>query len=297
MDKKKQVLIFGATGHVGGAAARELLQRGWQVRAVSRTPASEKARALAALGADVRQADMDDRASLEKVFAGQSRVLSVQNWTTSGVDGEIRQGKLVADVAKEAGVAHLIYLSAGPGEPGTGVPHFESKITVENYMRTLGLPFTIVRPGPFMELMTAKEFYPPLVTWGVMPRITGWDLPIPWAAVRDIGTAVANLFEDPDTWIGRDLQTFTSDIKSLRECQAAFVAVTGKKPRRLPLPNALFKRMAGEEFITMWQWMADWGDPEKLSDLAAVAREACPQPLDVVGWLRQSVNGNNSRRQ
>ncbi|MCB9422225.1 MAG: NmrA family NAD(P)-binding protein [Ardenticatenaceae bacterium] len=42
----KSVLIFGATGNMGGAAARALLARGWQVRAVSRSPQSEKAQAL-----------------------------------------------------------------------------------------------------------------------------------------------------------------------------------------------------------------------------------------------------------
>lgn len=295
MGKEKQALVFGATGHVGGAAARELLRRGWQVYAVSRTPTSKKAQALAALGAEVKQADMEDRASLKAVLEGQNRVLSVQNWTTSGVEGEIRQGKLVADVAAEAGVEHLVYLSAGIGEPGTGVPHFESKIEVENHMRQLRLPFTILRPGPFMELLTAKEFYPALTAWGVMPKVTGWDTPLPWAAVPDIGTAVANMFEDPETWIGRDLKTLISDIKSLRECQAVFVEMTGKKPLRLPLPNSLFKRLAGAEFITMWQWLVDWVDTEQLQSYVPDSREACPQPLDVASWLRFSHNGQYGR--
>ena len=65
-------------------------------------------------------------------------------------------------------------------------------------MRGLGLPFTIVRPGPFMELLTDKEFFPPLSVWGAQIKILGWDKPIPWIAVRDIGIAVANIFEDDD---------------------------------------------------------------------------------------------------
>ena len=288
MVNEKEALIFGATGHVGGAAARELLQRGWRVRAVSRNPGNDKARALAALGAEVKQADMEDRTSLERVFSGRRRVLSVQSWTTSGADGEVRQGKLVADVAKEAGVEHLIYLSAGVGERGTGVAHFESKIAVEDHMRELGLPFTILRPGPFMELMTAREFFPPLAAWGVMPKVAGWDLPVPWTAVGDIGTAVANMFEDPDTWIGRDLKTLVSDVKSLRECQAIFVEVTGKKPFGLPLPTGLFKRMADEEFITMWRWMAEWEGMADLPALTEASREACPEPVDVASWLMNS---------
>lgn len=107
----KQVLIFGATGNMGGAAARELLARGWQVRAVSRNPQSEKAQALAALGAELVRADMDDRGSLDAAFDGMTRVFSVQNWSTSSVDGEIRQGKLVANAARAAGVTHLAFSS------------------------------------------------------------------------------------------------------------------------------------------------------------------------------------------
>ena len=93
MQANKHVLIFGATGNMGGATARELLKRGWQVRAVTRNPESEKARDLAKRGAEVVQADMADRTSLDRVFEGMKRVFSVQNWTQHGTDGEIRQGK------------------------------------------------------------------------------------------------------------------------------------------------------------------------------------------------------------
>ncbi len=54
------------------------------------------------MGAKAVQADMDDRASLNAAFAGMTRVFSVQNWTTSGVEGEVRQGELVADWAQAA---------------------------------------------------------------------------------------------------------------------------------------------------------------------------------------------------
>lgn len=77
MSEKKSVLVFGATGNVGGATAWELLRRGWHIRAVTRTPESEKARAISALGAEVVQGDMDDRVSLERVFDGMTRVFSV----------------------------------------------------------------------------------------------------------------------------------------------------------------------------------------------------------------------------
>jgi len=292
MDNK-HVLIFGATGNIGGAATREMLKRGWQVRAVTRTPESEKAWALAEIGADVIQADMEDRLSLEKVFDGMEHVLSVQNWTTSGVEGEMRQAKTVADVAHSVGVRHLVYISAGTGNRGTGIPHFENKIVVEDYMRELGLPFTIVRPTPFMELLSEKEFYPAMATWGVEPKIIGWDLPIPWISVYDLGQAVANAFEDPQKWIGRDVP-MCGDIKTLGESRAIFTQIDGKKPTRIPLPLWLFEKMAGDEFIEMWNWMDNWIGQAGVSGLMEImeqSRMLVPEMLDMESWLREKRNG------
>jgi len=292
MEKNKLVLIFGATGNIGGATARELLKRGWHVRAVTRTPGSDKAEALAMLGAEVVQGDMEDRASLEVVFDSIPRVLSVQNWVTNGVEGEIRQGKLVANVARSAGVEHLVYASAGTGERGSGIPHFENKIVVEDYMRQLGLPFTIVRPTPFMELLSEKEFYPAMGTWGVEPKVVGWDTPLPWVAVHDLGLAISNVFEDPRTYIGQDI-TICSDVKTLAESQAIFTAIDGKKPLRIPLPVWMFGKMAGDEFVNMWRWMAgfvrDVG-PEGLWDMVEASREVSPELLDMESWLQMKRN-------
>lgn len=291
---ERQVLIFGATGNVGGATTREMLRRGWQVRAVTRNPASEKARALAALGAEVVQGDMDDRASLDRVFDGFRRVLSVQNWQVSGPEGEVRQGKQVAEAARSAGVEHLVFASAGTGEANTGVPHFDNKLIIEQHMQELGLPFTVVRPVPFMELMSKKEFFPPVGIWGFSPKILGWNTPLPWVAVRDIGIAIANIFENPEDWIGRE-QILCGDVKTLDECRDIFTAVTGKRPFRVPLPAWLFGKMAGNELVIMWEWMKAWiarQGMEGLCELRDAARSACPELLDVETWLKMQQEDN-----
>jgi uncharacterized protein YbjT (DUF2867 family) len=293
MIDNKKVLIFGATGNIGGAAARELLKRNWQVRAVTRSPGSDKALVLAKLGAEVVQADMDDRPSLEVVFEGMPRVLSVQNWVTSGIEGETKQGKLVAEVAQSVGVKHLVYGSAGTGKVGSGIPHFDNKIVVENYMRELEIPFTIVRPTPFMELLSEVEFFPPMAAWGVKPKIIGWDAPIPWVAVHDIGIAIANIFEAPEVWISQDL-TLCGDVKSVGESKAIFTAIDGRKPLRIPLPLWLFGKMAEDEFIQMWEWLADYIAEEGYQGLSVLmenTRKVCPEMLDMESWLKMKRNG------
>jgi uncharacterized protein YbjT (DUF2867 family) len=288
MNNGKQVLIFGATGNVGGATTRELLKRGWSVRAVTRNPTSDKAKAVANLGAEVVQGDMADKASLEAAFDGIQRVLSVQNPWISGSEGELHQGKLVAEVARSAKVEHLVYSSAGTGLPNTGIPHFQTKVEVETHIRNLEIPFTVIRPGPFMEVLVKKEFYPAMGAWGAEPKVLGWNTPIPWVAVSDIGIAAANIFDDPKKWLGKDVTLF-GDVKTLAECKDVFREVNGKKPFRLPLPLWLFRKMAGNELILMWKWMVEWiADlgPEGLGDIVESSRKVCPEMLDLESWLK-----------
>ena len=115
------IAVVGATGLQGGAVTRRLLQDHWPVRALTRNPEAKKARALAELGAEVVKADLSDPVSLERAFDGVHGVFSVQNHHLSGYEGEVRQGKQVAEVAKRAGVAQVVYSAAGIGVEGTGV--------------------------------------------------------------------------------------------------------------------------------------------------------------------------------
>jgi uncharacterized protein YbjT (DUF2867 family) len=293
---RNTVLVFGATGNLGGATARELLLRGWHVRAVTRNPKGKKALALTELGAELIAADMDDRHSLDAAFDGTKQVFSVQNWTTSGVDGEARQGKIVAEAARVAQVEHLVFGSAGTGQAGTNVPHFDSKLEVEAYMREVGLPITIIRPGPFMELMTQKEFFPALGVWGAEPKVVGWDTPKPWTAVCDIGKAAANIFSDPGKWIGREVDVF-SDVKSLAQCRVIYNRVVGKTPFGVPIPVALFRKMAGAELVIMWEWLAEWAAEtglEELCDMREASREVVPDLLDFESWLKTNISRSNA---
>jgi hypothetical protein len=112
-------------------------------------------------------------------------------------------------------------------------------------------------------------------------------------AVHDIGLAVANAFEDPITWIDRDV-TLMGDIKTLGESREIFMSVDGKNPFRVPLPLWLFKKMAGDEFIQMWQWLVDYvkkSGRKGLLELGNPSRQLCPEPLDMESWLRMVRNG------
>ena len=296
MTGDRTVVVTGATGRQGGAVARHLLADGWRVRAVTRRPAGAPARRLAALGADVVGADMADRDGLARAFDGAYGLFSVQNPMTSGVAGEIRQGRNVADAARRCGVHHVVYGSAGTGQSGTGIGSWESKLEVQAYLQELGLPLTVLRPNAFMELMTDRKFFPAASTWHVMPGLMGADRPVWWLCLDDLGAIAARVFADPARFVGRDL-TLAADVRSIAECRQIWREVTGRPPRSIPMPVWMFERFVGTDLTTMWRWLRT-ADIEV--DLAAT-RELLPTASDVREWLVRtraggSVSGPGGRR-
>ena len=132
MANEKTILVTGATGKQGGATIAHLAKRGgFKLRAMSRKPDSDAAKAAAKLGAEVVQGDLDDRASLERALAGAWGVFSVQNTWEAGVEKEEEQGKRLARVAHDKGVQHFVYSSVGSAHKQTGIPHFDNKFRVE----------------------------------------------------------------------------------------------------------------------------------------------------------------------
>jgi uncharacterized protein YbjT (DUF2867 family) len=94
---------------------------------------------------------MDDRSSLDRAMAGVYGVYSVQDFWTVGAEREIQQGKNVADAVQATTVEHLVYSSVGGAERNAGIDHWDSRWIVEQHIRRLGIPTTMIRPASFME--------------------------------------------------------------------------------------------------------------------------------------------------
>ena len=255
MTGDRVFVVTGATGRQGGAVARHLLAEGHRVRGVTRSPDSKAARQLALLGADIVRADMASLDDMRRACTGAHGVFSVQNPMISGEQAELAQGKNVADAAADSGVSHLVYGSAGPGAPGTGVAAWDIKLAVADHARQKGLPLTVLRPMAFMELLTDKDLYPPVAAWYLMPKIIGEERPIPWLAAADLGAIAARAFADPKSYIGVDV-ALAADVRTLGECKAIWRRVRGRKPRRFPMPVWLFQRFVGPDLTRMWRWLA-----------------------------------------
>src|SRR5208337_2251511 len=147
IDKSdKVILVTGATGHQGGEAACSLLDSGWKVDAFTRGRSEKAMNTLTDMGARIVKGDMEDKKSLTNAMKGVYGVFLVTTFMDeSGIAGEIKRGKMVADAAREAGVRHFIFSSVGAAERNTGIPAFESKREIELYIKNIGLKSTIFR--------------------------------------------------------------------------------------------------------------------------------------------------------
>lgn len=198
------ILVTGATGKQGGAVARHLLRKGWSVRALTRSPEKEEAVTLLKNGAQIIKGDLEDTTSLQKALKSVYGVYSVQNSWEHGVAKEVQQGKVLAEEAKRAGVAHFVYSSVGSAHRATGIPHFESKWQIEQFIRSSGLRATIFRPVFFMDNLLMPDTLS-AVGDGTLPMGTDPDTPLQMIAVDDIGAFVQLAFDNPDEFIGKEI--------------------------------------------------------------------------------------------
>jgi len=275
------ILVSGATGQQGGAVARHLLAAGWAVRALTRDPAKPAAQALAARGATVVRGDLNDRASVERTVAGASGVFSVQNYyEAGGAEGEIRQGVALADAAKAAGVRHLVYSSVGSADRRTGIPHFESKARIEEHVRGLGVPYTILRPVFFMDNWAwARD----AIRGGVLAQPFDPDKPLQQVAVDDIGAFAALAFADPATWRGRAVD-LAGDELTMPQSAEVFARVICRPVRYERIPMDRFEQAAGKESATMFAWFNDVG---YAADIPAL-RATYPRLTTLERYLRDA---------
>ncbi|MCR8631607.1 NmrA/HSCARG family protein [Paenibacillus radicis (ex Xue et al. 2023)] len=199
-----KVLIIGATGQQGGAAVRQLLDKGWAVRAMVRDLQKKEAIELQKLGAELVWGDLEQPSSVEEAMRDVYGVFSVQALYFDDLDKEVRHGKIVADAAAAAGVSHLVYSSVSGADRNTGITSFENKGDIERYIHNLNLPATILRPVMFMD--NFKSLLEPINELINIPYMGAEESKLQMIAVQDIGAIAAIAFSEPDKYIGKALE-------------------------------------------------------------------------------------------
>ena len=255
INSEKLILVSGATGRQGGAAARELLSRGYRVRGLTRNPESERAQQLARLGVEMVKGDFNDINSLNKATQGVYGVFSVQDFWEHGKQAEITQGINFADAAKQAEVTHFVYSSVASADKNTGIPHFDSKYEIEKHIQSIQLPYTIIRPVSFMENW---EYSRADIENGVIYGPQSAETLHQHISVKDIGRFAAEAFDNPDDWLGISLD-IAGDEYTQREIAGLFSQVTGKDVKYVRTPWDEFEQQQGPEMTIMEKWFEDVG--------------------------------------
>jgi uncharacterized protein YbjT (DUF2867 family) len=257
MAKKESrtILVTGATGRQGGAALRHLRQKGFTVRAFTRDPAQDAARALVGPGTEVVQGDLNDRASVRRALEGVQGVFSVQTSVEQGVESEVRQGILLANEAKGSDVRHFIYSSVASADRNTFVPHFDSKYKIEEHIRGTGMRYTIFRPTFFMENWLAMRSQ---IEQGQLVFPLSPNTPLQMIAVDDIGAFVAMAFERPGHWEGRAVE-LAGDEFSMTELVSVFSRMAGREVVYEQAPWDEWDQKVGPDRGAMFRWFEHVG--------------------------------------
>ena len=251
----KLVLVAGATGQQGGAVARELLKAGYQVRAMTRKPDGDAAKALAAAGAEIVKGDLDDAASVSAALKGAWGAFAVQNTWEAGVEGEERQGKQFAELAKKAGVQHYVYTSVGSSHRKTGVPHFENKSRIEQTVKALGFPsYVILRPVFFMQNM--KSFFAPDANGNFYVAMSP-SRKLQMIAVTDIGKYGRLAFDKAAELNGQAIDIAGDEI-SMADAAKVISQASGK-PANHVKANIEDVRAYSADMAAMFEWFESTG--------------------------------------
>ena len=264
MKRKLNVVVIGATGKQGGAVARGLLERGHEVRAITRDPDSEKAKALAKTGATLVKAAMEDTAALRRALEGATSLFAVTT-PFGGTEAEVRQGISAAEAARAADV-HLLFNSVGSANRQTGVPHFDSKHEVEKHIAKIGVRATVLAPVYFMENL---HFGREQLAKGIYAAPLPPTRQLAQVAVADIGAVAVRLLEEPGRFAGKRFDLGGDELTG-NDVVAILSRVTGRPFTYFQVPLDVIRQRMGEDGAKMYEWFDRVG---YTVDRAALRRE------------------------
>lgn len=257
MNPTKTILVTGATGRQGGAVIKHLLRNNFNIRALSRTPDSVSAQRLISLGVTVVKGDMSNTESLLNAMKGCDGVFSIQNYFEYGGEKEIEYGKKMADAAKQSRISHFIYNSVCNVDANTGVPHFETKNKIEQHIKSIGLPYTILRPVKFME-----NYYIPQVFKGILGGKLFDSIKSgkkhQMIALDDIGKYVADGFSNPAKYLNKTIEIAGDELTN-EEVANIMTEVLGIKVKFKKLPLFIVKLVMDKELYLMFTWFNNSG--------------------------------------
>jgi uncharacterized protein YbjT (DUF2867 family) len=304
MAERQIMAIVGATGAQGGGLARAVLadrSGRFTARAITRHPDSGKARALAAMGAEVVAADADDPPSMARAFAGAQAAFCVTNyWEHLSPERELAQARAQADAARAAGIGHVIWSTLEdtrrwvpldddrmPTLMGRyKVPHFDAKGEADAFFE--GLPVTY---------LLTSFYWDNLIYFGMGPRreadgslsfvLPMGDEKLPGIAAEDIGKCAYGVFKRGKELIGRAVGIAGGHLSGA-EMAAGLSRVLGEPVRHVNLPFETYRQLGfpgADDLGNMFQYNHDFATDFRRPRDIAFARELNPELMTFDAWL------------
>lgn len=310
MAEKKIITVFGATGAQGGGLARAILQdpnSEFTVRAVTRAVHSEKAKELAAMGAEIVEADLDDKASIKKALEGAHGAFFVTFfWAHFSPEKERIHAQYMAEAAKEAGVKHVIWSTLEdtrkwvplddnrmPTLQGQyKVPHFDGKGESNKFFTEAGVPTTF---------MLASFYWENLIHFGMGPK-KGPDgklaITFPMGkekmagiASGDIGKCAYGIFKKGPETIGKTIG-IAGDQITCDEMAATLSKTIGQEVRYNEVAPEVFRSFGfpgAEDVGNMFQFYRDFADVCNKTRDVNYSKELNPALQSFDSWAAQNA--------
>ena len=283
MTNNKTIFVTGGTGNQGGAVARNLVQQGFTVKVLTRNIESPKSQNLKNLNIELINGDLNNTDTFREHLKDIYGIFSVQSFE-NGVDKEMNQGIALADLGKEINIKHFLYSSVFAANLNTGVPHMDSKFKIENHIRQIGLPFTILRPTSLYE-----NFLIPQVKKGILKgklvQPINRNTVQQYIASEDIGKAAAKIFQNNDNYLGKTIPLATEQL-TMQEVADIFSKVLKKKIVYKKLPAFITRLFLGNGLFKMFKWMNE-KSVFSIEDVA-LTRKEFPNPLSLQRWIEMN---------
>ncbi len=309
MADKKVIAVVGATGAQGGGLVRAITSDpggDFAARAITRDASSDKAKALAALGAEVVEGDLDDPPSIEAAFAGAYGAYCVTFfWEHFSPDKEMTHARTMAAAAKKAGVAHVIWSTLDDTRrwipvsddrmPTLGgkykVPHFDSKGDADQAFLEAGLPLTLMRTSFYWDNMIMFGMGPKRNAEGKLVfTLPMGDKRLPSMAAEDIGKCAYGIFKRGPELIGKTVgiagehltgAQFADALSEAYGEEVAYYSPSFDEYRGYGFPGS-------EDLGNMFQFKHDFEESYVGSRDLDLARSLNPELQTFSAWLAES---------
>jgi uncharacterized protein YbjT (DUF2867 family) len=306
-DKARRIIaVVGATGAQGGGVVRAILGDpggDFAVRALTRDPSKEQAQALAAAGAEVVQADLDDEASLERAFAGAYGAYCLTNfWEHFSGEKEIEQARNQAAAAKSAALEHVIWSTLEDTrafipldddrmptlQERFKVPHFDAKHEAHAAFTDAGVPTTFLHTAFYWENFIYFGAGPQRNPDGTLAvTFPLGDAKLPGIAVEDIGKVAYAIFKAWAEYIGESV-FISGENLSGSELAAAFSKALGEEVVYNEVDPDVFRSFdfpGADEMGNMYQFKRDFESDYAGARVRSEVLKLNPELQDFETWL------------